>query len=339
MSDASPLRLPRWPFYVGDLLLLTLAAVIFWQGGHSPGPGRLLLSPWEAWTLVVCVLAGAGFGVLPHLLDHRAASRNAEAQRLDHAVLQVQNIESVARQISSATAGWQAIQDEASKAVQSAQEIADTMTVEARAFQDFVQKANDTERAHLRLEVEKLRRAEGEWLQVLTRILDHTYAMHQAAVRSGQPGLAEQIGNFQRACRDAARRVGLAAFTPRIGEPFDPQQHQLAPADKAPPPDPVIAESLATGYRYQGQVIRLPAVVLKGAREDQSDLSMRMINQRREQEGAPKPLVESPPPSEEEPATAPATIEAAPTPDAPPPDPGQAATPEAPQPEQESLHL
>ena len=41
------------------------------------------------------------------------------------------------------------------------------MTAEARAFQQFLDKANDTERNHLRLEVEKLRRAEGDWLQVL----------------------------------------------------------------------------------------------------------------------------------------------------------------------------
>ena len=90
-----------------------------------------------------------------------------------------------------------------------------------------MQRANDSERATLRLEVEKLRRAEADWLQVLVRMLDHVYALHQGALRSGQPMLIEQVGNFQNACRDAARRVGLTPFTANEAEPFDAQRHQL----------------------------------------------------------------------------------------------------------------
>ena len=64
----------------------------------------------------------------------------------------------------------------------------------------------DVDLRKVRLEVEKLRRAEGEWLQVLVRVLDHVYALHLGALRSGQPNLIEQLSNFQNACRDAARR-------------------------------------------------------------------------------------------------------------------------------------
>jgi len=334
MSEPSFPQLSRWPFYVGDLLLLLVAGYLVYQGSRP-------LTPWEVACLSGCVALGAWIGVLPHLLDHRAASRIVEARHLDHAVLQVQNLETVARQITSATAGWQAIQDDASKAVQSAKGISDTMTVESRAFQDFLQKANDTEKNHLRLEVEKLHRSEGEWLQVLTRILDHTYAMHQAAVRSGQPGLAEQIGSFQKACRDAARRVGLAAFTPKPGEPFDAQQHQLAEAGATPPAEAVVADILATGYRYQGQVVRLPLVALKGAREERSDLSMRIINQRREQAGAVKPVpVPAVTPSEAPGGSAPLP-ESEPAPAAvdAPSSGSPSAKPESAVPEQESLRL
>jgi molecular chaperone GrpE (heat shock protein) len=310
MSDQSSPALPKWPFYLGDLLLLLVAGLIYWQGNHAPWQGQLRFLPWEAWALVACVALGATLGVWPHLLEHRAAARLAEAQHLDHAVLQVQNIEAVARQISSATAGWQAVQDDATKAVQSAAEIAESITTEARSFQDFLAKANETEKNHLRLEVEKLRRGEAEWLQVLTRILDHTYAIHQAAVRSGQPGLMEQLDHFQRACRDAARRVGLVPFVASAGEAFSPQTHQLADADAPVPPDPVVADTLAPGIRYQGRVARLPLVALKGAREDGSDLSLRAINHRREQIGITPPITHpaSPPsdpaPSAKEPARA-----------------------------------
>jgi len=78
--------------------------------------------------------------------------------------------------------------------------------------------------ATLRLEVEKLRRVESEWLQVAVRMLDHVYALHQGACRSGQPHLIEQVGSFQNACRDAARRVGVTPFTANEGEPFDAQR-------------------------------------------------------------------------------------------------------------------
>ena len=69
------------------------------------------------------------------------------------------------------------------------------MTGEVRQFTEFMQKMNDSEKAALRLEVEKLRRGEGEWLQVLVRILDHVFALHAAAVRSGEP----KVGRADRA--------------------------------------------------------------------------------------------------------------------------------------------
>jgi len=297
MSDQRSPALPKWPFYLGDLLLLLAAGLIYWQGDHAPGQGHLRFFPWEAWALVACVALGATLGVWPHLLHYRASARLAEAQHLDHAVLQVQNIEAVARQITSATANWQGVQDDATKAVQSAREIAESMAAEAQSFQDFLQKANETEQNHLRLEVEKLRRAEAEWIQVLTRILDHTYAIHLAAVRSGQPGLVEQLSHFQRACRDAARRVGLVPFVAPPGEPYDPKTHQLTDANAPLPPDPVVADTVATGIRYQGQVARLPLVTLKGGREEQSDLSLRAINHRREQLGIATPIARPVPPA------------------------------------------
>jgi len=225
----------------------------------------------------------------------------------------VQNIESVARQISSATANWQAVQDDATKAVQAAREIAESMATEARSFQDFLAKANETEKNHLRLEVEKLRRAEAEWLQVLTRVLDHTYAIHLAAVRSGQPRLIEQLDHFQRACREAARRVGLVPFVAPPGEPYDPKTHQLSDANAPLPPEPVVADTLAPGIRFQGRVARLPLVTLKGTREERSDLSLRAINHRREQIGIATPITQpgSPAGEPEPPAEEPAPTEPA----------------------------
>jgi molecular chaperone GrpE (heat shock protein) len=91
-------------------------------------------------------------------------------------------------------------------------------------------------------------------------MLDHVFALHQGAIRSGQPALIEQVGNFQNACRDAARRVGLTPFAANEAEPFDAKRHQLIEEGATPAPDAVVADTVAAGYTYQGRLVR-PALV------------------------------------------------------------------------------
>ena len=125
----------------------------------------------------------------------------------------------------------------------------------------FMQKANDGEKATLRLEVEKLRRGEHEWLNVIVFMLDHIFALNRAAERSGQENLIKQLGHFQNTCRDAARRVGLAPVLAAAGEAFDPQKHQLPEGEV--PAGGVIGEIVASGYSYQGKLIRSVIVTLQ----------------------------------------------------------------------------
>ena len=124
---------------------------------------------------------------------------------------------------------------------------------------------NDSEKAALRLEVEKLRRAEGEWLQVLARIFDHIFALHNAAAQSGQPEVAEQIAQFQNACRDAARRVGLVPIEAQPGDPFNGDKHKAVNAGENLPDEPTVAETVATGYTFQGRLLRPVIVRLRDA--------------------------------------------------------------------------
>ena len=215
---------------------------------------------WQAYACVVCVGLGAWIAVLPYLREYKAIVRIAESQTLVSATDRLQNLEGIANQISQATAQWQTVRDSADKTAAGAKEIADRMTGEVKAFNEFIRRANEDERATLRLEADKLRRAEGEWLQVLVRILDHVYAVAQAAARSRQPGVAEQLGKFQMACHDAARRVGLTPFVPALSEPLHPEKHQLADPDAKPGENAVVEEVIANGYTFQGKMIR-PSLV------------------------------------------------------------------------------
>jgi molecular chaperone GrpE len=254
MREAPDLHLSKWPFILGDLLLVGVAAFFATQAFQAS------LQWWQAGLVAVCVAAGAGLSILPFVLEYRAAARLAESQALTTVADQLGNLEKLARQISEATARWQGVQEAADKTTVSARGIVDRIEAEARSFTDFLQKSQDAERNHLRLEVEKLRRAEGDWLQAAVRILDHVFALYQGGVRSGQPALATQLGTFQNACRDVVRRVGLTPFVAAPEEPFDSQRHQVLEDQATPSAGAQVVETLATGYTFQGRLLR-PALV------------------------------------------------------------------------------
>ena len=253
-QDTNP-SLNKLPFLVDDALLVLTAAWL----ATSVGPG---LDPWRLGLVAVCVALGAWLGALPFILEHRAQVRLAEASGLADTVEQVKGLQTVGSQVAEATARWQSVQASADKTAATAKEIATQITTEARHFAETMQKAHDAEIRNLRLEVEKMRRSEGDWLQVIVRMLDNVYALYSAGVHSGQPGLVEQFTQFQNTCRDAARRVGLVAVEAVPDAPFDKQVHQL-PEGVNPVEGGRIAQTLATGYTYQGQFVRPVLVLLK----------------------------------------------------------------------------
>jgi molecular chaperone GrpE (heat shock protein) len=235
---------------LGDAILVGL--IIFICAGR-------LASPIGGWTILAILLAGALgalIAVAPYVLEYQAAVKMVETGAMVSTISQVQNLEEIAKQIGGATAQWHDVQEQAARTAAGAKELTERMTAEAASFTEFLQKANDGEKANLRLEVEKLRRSEGEWLQIVVRMLDNTYALHQAGMLSGQPNLIEQLGQFQNACRDVARRIGLVPFAPAVDDKFDARIHESPEAPSAPVADARIRATIATGYTFQGQLIR-----------------------------------------------------------------------------------
>lgn len=253
MSHPTTPRLNKWPFVAGDVLLLGVAVLTVW---HGPQPLAL-----RAFALCAgSVGLGAILCALPFILEYRAVVRLAETDVLAITLKQLQHLEGVARNVGTATAQWHGVQEQAAQTQRAAKETAERMTAEVAQFTEFLKKANDAEKATLRLEVEKLRRNEGEWLQVVVRILDHVFALHQAAARSSKPEVADQIGAFQHACRDIARRVGLVLFEAKPGEAFDDERHKRADGESPAPDDARVKETLGPGLAFQGKLVR-PALV------------------------------------------------------------------------------
>jgi molecular chaperone GrpE (heat shock protein) len=253
MRDQMDPRIPKWAFFLGDLLLLGTAVVLYWRSNSPLGLAQGTL-------ITLCVALGAALSCLPFVLDYRLTARLAESEALAGVVGQIKKLEDLAQQITGATARWQSVQEVADRVASTSRAIAERMSTETKAFTEFMQRANDNEKATLRLEADKLRRAEGDWVHVLVRMLDHVYALHLGAIRSGQPNLISQMDQFQHACRDAARRIGLTPFTANPSERFDTQRHQLLDGQEAAGQEAIVAETLATGYTFQGRLLR-PALV------------------------------------------------------------------------------
>lgn len=253
MRETTAPRLPRWPFFLGDALLLGFAALICLQTPKPWTTGFLLLAG-------CCVAGAALLGIAPYVLEYRGLVKLTGIDAVESAMDRIGQLEAVAGQISSATNLWNNVHEQAEKTAGTAKSIAEHMTRELKEFTGFMERANSNEKATLRLEVEKLKRAEGDWLQVLVRMLDHVFALHHGALRSGQQNVIQQVGRFQMACLDAARRVGLAAFAAAEDETFNPERHQPMEGEPKPDAESKVLETVASGYTYQGRVLR-PALV------------------------------------------------------------------------------
>jgi molecular chaperone GrpE (heat shock protein) len=270
MTNHSAPTLAKWPFFLGALLLIGIAVFIAQQNPHALNLTQTLL-------VVAAVALGGGLIVMPFVLEYRALLKFAEATQLTDAVAQLERLQALAGQISGATAQWQDVQSAAGKTAASAKDIAGQMAAEVANFTEFMKQANDTEKAALRLEVDKARRAEGEWLQIVVRLLDHIFALHQAAARSAQPAVVEQLTHFQDACREIVRRVGLVPLAVTPGEGFDGERHKLLDAESAPA-GAQVGEVLAPGYTYQGRLLRPALVKLAAATEKSAEVASEAVS-------------------------------------------------------------
>ncbi len=249
-------QVKKWPFVVGDLILVGVAGWIFVGSDFQP-------VGWNLAMIVACLGLGIFFSVLPFLAEFREESRRFDSVQFKSTLEQIQQLESIGELVSAATGQWEEVQNQCEGVVKTAGEVAERTKAETDRLVEITSKADTRERDHLRLEVEKHRRGEREWLEVLVGIMDHVFALHRAAVRSGQEKLIKQIEGFQGACSEICRRVGLSQYVVAAGEAFDPKLHKVLDGQEVPSSG-VIAETLAPGFSFQGHPIRLPMVAVTG---------------------------------------------------------------------------
>ena len=264
MSEPSAPKIEKWPFIVGDVTLLIAAYVLF---DNRPWAAFGLQ---EAFWCFICVATGAWIMVLPFLREFQAQADLTEAKELAASVEKISSVDAIAKKIENATEQWLHVEDRANEINAASREIAGKINAEAREFTEFLQKANDTEKNHLRLEVDKLNRTQVDWIKVVTGMLDHVFALNQAGRQSGQEKLMGQLDNFQVACRDVARRVGVVTHEPKPDEGFDAGKHQLRDPEADPEAGAKIIGIAVQGLSHQGQILRKAVVVVEGEELGQS---------------------------------------------------------------------
>ena len=259
MSESTAPKITKWPFIVGDVALLLMAWLVYYESDpNTPFNGL------EAFWCFACVAAGAWVMVLPYLREFQARADLTEASELAASVEKISSLEALTKQVENATEQWLHVEDRANEINTTSKEIAGKINAEAREFTEFLQNANDTEKKHLRLEVDKLNRAQVDWVKVVTGMLDHVFALNQAGRQSGQEKLIRQLDNFQIACRDVARRVGVVTHEPKPDECFDAEKHQLRDPEAEPESGAKIIGIAAQGLTHQGQMLRKTIVVIEG---------------------------------------------------------------------------
>ena len=257
MSEPTAPKIPKWPFIVGDAALLLTAIFLL---NNIEGDFGLL----EAFWCLACVAGGAWIMVIPFLKEFQAKAELTEVRELANSVDKITSLEALAKRIENATEQWLHVEDRANEINGTSKQIAEKINAEAREFSEFLQKANDTEKNHLRLEVEKLNRSQNDWLQVVVNTLDHVFALNQAGRQSGKENLIKQLTAFQGACREVARRVGVVAIEPKKTDAYDPGKHQLRDPKAEPEAGAKIIGLAAQGLSHQGRLLRKAVVVIEG---------------------------------------------------------------------------
>ena len=108
MKDATDWKIPKWPFLLGDVLLLGFAYFIVWKSPHP-------IAKWEIIACFASAATGTLVGIAPFILDYRAMGKVIEMGALGSIAEKIQNLEKLAAQIASATNEWMNAQSLAEK--------------------------------------------------------------------------------------------------------------------------------------------------------------------------------------------------------------------------------
>ena len=160
MNLPSSPRPPKWPYLLGDIVLLALACIV----------GLTAESPLSATALSVifgCVALGCVLGVLPYILDFSGEQRAAAAEFQQRLEAQNAKLLHSIEALAATGAQLKAAQEAAAKAVHTAESLPYKLQEKIAEFTTQLQQHDDEEKAAMAKELETLRDTEGQRLTAL----------------------------------------------------------------------------------------------------------------------------------------------------------------------------
>lgn len=240
-------RLPKWPFLVGDAILLGVAVTI---ASRAPAPYTNAV----AIAISACVVLAALLGAIPFLADYAAKQDEALDERQRGLEALTRTVAESAEQISIAANGIHELNDFAQKYLKQAEALPGKLQERIHNFNRQLNEATVAENEALQQEVNSLRASDLEKLETvaertakaiaeLTK-LDAAVAKQLAAAREALAQVPKTLADLPAAIarvRDEALQSIAAAHAAALAELSRSGSHRPA----APAAPPTVAETPA----------------------------------------------------------------------------------------------
>ena len=151
-------QLPKWPFLLGDAVLLGTAWIIASQS-RDPFSGAPLIA------IVACVMLGALLGAIPFLSDYARKQDEALDERQRSLETLSRTVAASAEQISIAAGGLHEITEIAQRNLTTAEHLPHKLQEKIAEFKAGLENAHSDEREELEKELATLRAGESERLE------------------------------------------------------------------------------------------------------------------------------------------------------------------------------
>jgi hypothetical protein len=239
MLPAETPKLPKWPFLLGDALLLGTAWLIADQV-RNPFTGQPLV--W----IVVCVVAAAILGAIPFLADYARKQDEALDERQRGLDAIARTVAASAEQIGISANGLNELTQLAQKNLQAAAQLGPALEQKVTALKAELTATRDDDRAALRKEIAALRSVEAQRIEAAVQHLTKTAAEFARAEIALQKQLAEvrelctSAGDLAVTLNGAAEslqavRTAVAAAPIATPSPVEPAPEAETPPAKSEP--------------------------------------------------------------------------------------------------------
>lgn len=203
-DPASPPPVPRWPFYLGDIILLGMACIAILYGGVPLPTANVVIA-------VACTLAGIGLLLAPYLLEYEAKLKIAVQTSRDLSEAQAKRLTHVAEQLNNVISRGQSTEEQAGVALGNLEELSEKLAGQIDELTQAIAREKDSDPKDPSDEIRELLRARDRQID----------------------GLATKLSSIEKALIELAKREA-----PTPSAPSKQPALSSAPVPKPPKPDP-----------------------------------------------------------------------------------------------------